>query len=147
MTDRLLDVALPLPLQRAFTYRVPDGLAPPRRGARVLVPFGRRRSLGVALGPPSGTLESGADLKEVLEVVDPEPLPSPALLDLAAWMADYYAGAPGLCYRLVLPPAGLPVARTSGPGFRHVRWAVLQAAPEEVKGAQADVVSRLREAG
>ena len=53
MTDRLVDVALPLPLQRAFTYRVPEALPVPQRGARVLVPFGRRRSLGVALGPPA----------------------------------------------------------------------------------------------
>jgi primosomal protein N' (replication factor Y) (superfamily II helicase) len=89
-------------------------------------------------------------------------------------MADYYIGAPGLCYRLVLPPAGLPVARTSGPGFRVVRVAVLQHEPPTgtagdrpptgtagdrpptgtagdrppaSKGGQAEVVARLRAAG
>ena len=142
MTDRLVDVALPLPLQRPFTYRIPDPLPTPRRGARVLVPFGRRRSLGVALGAPAAAPVTGPGgeakgLKDVIEIVDEEPLPSPALLDLAAWMSDYYIGAPGLCYRLVLPPAGLPVARTSGPGFRVVRLAVLQQEPPAAKGGQA----------
>src|SRR5690349_10098262 len=97
----------------------------PERGARVRVPFGKRKALGVALGPPAtaGAAADGApaELKDVLDVVDAEPLASPALLDLAAWMADYYLGAPGLCYRQVLPPAGLPVAQATGPGFRTVR--------------------------
>src|SRR5688572_28483542 len=119
----------------------------PPRGARVLVPFGRRRSLGVSLGAPEAPPAAGAELKDVMEVVDELPLPSPALLDLAAWMADYYLGAPGLCYRLVLPPAGLPVARTSSPGFRLVRVAVLHEAAEGLKGGQAEVIARLRAAG
>ena len=87
------------------------------------------------------------ELKDVVEVVDAVPLPSPALLDLAAWMSDYYLGAPGLCYRLVLPPAGLPVSPTSEPGFRVVRFASLQQAPAATKGGQAEVIARLREAG
>jgi primosomal protein N' (replication factor Y) len=148
VTARLVDVALPLPLQRAFTYRVPDTLAVPERGARVVVPFGRRRSLGVALGPPAAAPpEAVTELKEILEVADARALPSPALLDLAAWMADYYLGAPGLCYRLVMPPSGLPVARTSGPGFRLVRWATLEDVPGDLEGGQAEVVGRLRAAG
>jgi primosomal protein N' (replication factor Y) len=147
VTDRLIDVALPLPLQRAFTYRVPDAMPLPPRGARVLVPFGRRRSLGVALGAPAPPPAADAELKDVMEVVDEAPLPSPALLDLAAWMAEYYLGAPGFCYRLVLPPAGLPVARTSSPGFRVVRVGVLLDAPSGTKGGQAEVIARLREAG
>ena len=67
MTDRLVDVALPLPLQRAFTYRVPEELPLPPRGARVLVPFGRRRSLGVALGAPDTPPAVDAELKQVID--------------------------------------------------------------------------------
>lgn len=150
MTDRLVDVALPLPLQRGFTYRIPDALPTPRRGARVVVPFGRRRAIGVALGPPAGSPPAVEDgLKDLLQVVDEAPLPPLALLDLAAWMADYYLGAPGLCYRLLFPPAGLPAARaSSGGGFRTVRIAALVAEPGEAgSAAQREVLERLREAG
>ena len=46
----LADVALPVPLTRAFTYAVPEtvaALAVP--GARVVCPFGARRVIGVVL--------------------------------------------------------------------------------------------------
>ena len=146
MSDRLVDVALPLPLQRAFTYRVPEPLPLPQRGARVRVPFGRRTALGVAIGPPAA-VEAGAELKDVIEVVDAVSLAAPALLDLAAWMSEHYLGAPGLCYRQVLPPAGLPVMQQAGGGFRTVRVAVLQHEPATpLKGGAAEVVTRLRAA-
>jgi len=44
------DVALPVPIARAFTYLLPEGLAERARpGARVLCPFGNRRLVGVVL--------------------------------------------------------------------------------------------------
>ncbi|MHB1311563.1 MAG: primosomal protein N' family DNA-binding protein, partial [Gemmatimonadaceae bacterium] len=43
MTPRLVDVALPLPLFRSFTYAVPDSARHPvEPGARVVVPFRNR---------------------------------------------------------------------------------------------------------
>jgi primosomal protein N' len=51
VTDAV-SVALPLPVQTPFTYRVPEGLLVPVRGARVVVPFGPRRVVGVAMGRP-----------------------------------------------------------------------------------------------
>ena len=42
MDARAVEVALPLPLQATFTYRVPEGMDVPSRGVRVLVPFGPR---------------------------------------------------------------------------------------------------------
>ena len=50
MTDAV-SVALPLPVQTPFTYRVPEGMLVPVRGARVVVPFGPRRVVGVVDGP------------------------------------------------------------------------------------------------
>jgi primosomal protein N' (replication factor Y) len=42
-----VEIALPLPLPRTFTYRVPDAMRPRARpGARVLVPFGQRERIG-----------------------------------------------------------------------------------------------------
>ena len=51
MDPRAVEVALPLPLQSTFTYRVPGGASLPGRGVRVLVPFGPRRVIGLVTGP------------------------------------------------------------------------------------------------
>jgi primosomal protein N' (replication factor Y) len=117
LAARVVAVALPLPVQTTFTYRVPDGLPLPERGTRVVVPFGARRVVGMVTG--AATDDAGRSLKDVADVVDEAPLAPPPLLDLAAWMADHYLAPPGECYRLVLPPAGIrasrAVARLTGP--------------------------------
>ena len=40
------DVAVPVPLDTVFTYRLPDGVCT-TSGSRVLVPFGRQRLIGI----------------------------------------------------------------------------------------------------
>src|SRR5262245_47447612 len=109
MSARVLSVALPLPFQAPFSYRLPEGLPVPERGARVLVPFGKRKVVGVALGESPEVPK--AALKDIVEVVDEQPLVTPPLLDLAAWVADYYLAAPGECYRMIFPPDGVRASR------------------------------------
>jgi primosomal protein N' (replication factor Y) len=47
----LIDVALPLPLFRTFSYRLPEGLGGSvAAGSRVLVPFRYKREIGIVLG-------------------------------------------------------------------------------------------------
>ncbi|HET7291865.1 MAG TPA: primosomal protein N' [Vicinamibacteria bacterium] len=122
MSERVVAVAVPLPVQSPFSYRVPGALPLPQRGARVLVPFAGRRVIGVVTGSGAarGAGERLLDLKDVVEVIDETPLLPPPLLDLADWMADYYLAPPGECHRLMLPPAGLrasrAVARLLDPG-------------------------------
>ncbi|HSD29662.1 MAG TPA: DEAD/DEAH box helicase, partial [Vicinamibacteria bacterium] len=105
----LASVAVPVPFQAPFTYRLPPGAPLPERGVRVLVPFGSRRMIGVVVGP--GKDAGGKALKEIAQFLDESPLVEPALLDLAAWMAEHYLAPPGECYRLVLPPAGVRASR------------------------------------
>lgn len=101
---RCIAVALPVPLFRMFTYRVPEGVAwPIAAGSRVLVPFRNRPELGICLGetePPEGVA-----LKPIRAVVDAVPsLPEP-LLHTARWIADWYAAPLGLTLRSMLPTA------------------------------------------
>ena len=42
------DVAVPVPLDTVFTYRIPEGMAPVV-GGRVLVPFRQIRTPGIVL--------------------------------------------------------------------------------------------------
>ena len=108
MSSRVVDVALPLPVQVSFSYGVPEGLPLPERGVRVLVPFGARRVIGLVTGPGK---TSERELKDVIDVIDESPLLSPPLLDLAQWVSEHYLAPPGECYRLLLPPAGITASR------------------------------------
>src|SRR5712691_8745656 len=108
MDARAVEVALPLPLQCTFTYRLPEGAPLPARGVRVLVPFGPRRVIGLVTGMATTLPET---MKDVVEVLDEVPLAPPPLLDLAAWMSEHYLAPPGECHRLVLPPAGVRAIR------------------------------------
>jgi primosomal protein N' (replication factor Y) len=111
MQARLVSVALPVPLLTPFTYRVPPSVPWPERGARVLVPLGRRRMIGVVVGPATAA-PAELEAKDVLDVLDPVPLVSGTLVDLAAWLAAYYLAAPGEALRLVFPPSGVKASRT-----------------------------------
>ena len=115
---RCVAVALPVPLFRTFTYRVPDGMAMPAIGQRVLVPFRASRAIGVVLehvAPPEGIT-----LKSVLAVPDETPaLPAP-LLHTARWIAEYYAAPVGITVRAMLPTA-LTTATSPTPSRKTVR--------------------------
>ena len=64
MSVRAVDVALPLPVQSTFTYRIPEHLSVPERGARVVAPFGPRRVIGVVTGAAKADVAEGRELKE-----------------------------------------------------------------------------------
>ncbi len=110
MPGSLVSVALPLPLQSEFTYRVPEGVPLPPRGARVVVPFGRRRVIGLVTGRSADVPEK-TTVREIEEVMDDEAVVPERLLDLAEWVASHYLAPPGECYRLVMPPAGVRASR------------------------------------
>ena len=92
-------VALPLPLDRTFTYAVDGG--PLRSGTRVLVPFQRQERIGFVVG--QGGEEGVKRIRTVLSVLDTEPSVSESQLRLARWMADYYITSLGLALRTMLP--------------------------------------------
>ncbi|MGA8107833.1 MAG: primosomal protein N' [Acidobacteriaceae bacterium] len=96
------DVALPVPLDRAFTYAV--GQESPVVGGRVLVPFRNEKMSGVVVKlhdePPP------VEAKAVLGVLDAEPVLSPQLLELATWIAQYYLAPLGEVLRSMLPLTG-----------------------------------------
>ncbi len=105
MSPDLVEVALPLPLQRTFTYRVPPSLAAEMTvGSAVQVPFGRRTLTGYAVGPgrPDPGLDPSA-LKPVRDVLDPGPLFPGDLLETCRWIADYYLCSWGEVLRAAVP--------------------------------------------
>ena len=106
MTPRLVEVALPLPLLRTFTYAVPDKTRNPlAAGSRVVVNVRGRRVIGVCIGESDGASLGTTTPKEILDVPDITPALAPDLLALCQWMADYYVAPLGLVCRTVLPAA------------------------------------------
>jgi len=94
------DVAVPVPLDMVFTYRVPADAAPVV-GGRVLVPFRQQRMTGIVTElhdrKPSVTT------KTILAVLDTTPVLDEQLLQLGRWIADYYLAPLGEVFRTMLP--------------------------------------------
>jgi len=102
-----VEVALPLPIHRTFTYAVGDPSPVP--GTRVLVPFRRGARIGWVVGPGEEGEIKG--LRSVLDVLDPTPSVPADILHLCRWMADYYVAPLGIALRSALPAVLTDVSR------------------------------------
>ena len=94
------DVVLPVPLDRAFTYKLKDEDDPPV-GGRVVVPFRNEKLIGVVTrlhdeAPP-------VEARPIEAVLDQEPILNGELMELAAWIAQYYVAPLGEVLRSMLP--------------------------------------------
>ncbi len=113
---RLVRVAVPVPSLEALTYLVPESVADPVVGARVLVPLGNRTLTGVVTesspavhdtpggaeaGRPS---EGGPAVKPIIDILDDEPFVAPEIVRLALWVAEYYACGAGEAVATAMPP-------------------------------------------
>ena len=104
MTPRYCEVALPVPLRATFTYAVPDRFEDePLVGRRVVVPFGRRAMIGLALAESDRAPGVGYT-KELAQLMDPLPALPPKLIELGHWISRYYLAPIGETLRAMLPP-------------------------------------------
>jgi len=97
-----ISVAAPVPALPLLTYRVPPELATPVRGARVLVPLGRRTVTGLVVGPAEGPPPEA--VRDIERAIDETPFLPDEVIDLALWIADYYLASPGDALGAALPP-------------------------------------------
>lgn len=96
-------VAFPIPIDKLFSYRIPDHLQPRiSPGTRVLAPFGKKKITGFVI-KLSDTPDVG-NPSSLAEILDPFPVFSDELLELAQWMADYYMTPVGQVLNIMLPP-------------------------------------------
>jgi primosomal protein N' (replication factor Y) (superfamily II helicase) len=93
------DVALPVPLDAVFTYRVVEHA--PVIGGRVLVPFREKRLPGIVV--ELHDREQKIEIKPLLQVLDPNPVLDATLMDLGKWIASYYIAPLGEVLRTMLP--------------------------------------------
>jgi primosomal protein N' (replication factor Y) len=85
-------------------YRLPPEIEGARPGMRVLVPLGSRRSMGVIVELRAEAAHRGR-LRDVIVLLDTEPILDAHLLRLMSWMADYYLAPLSEAMATVLPGA------------------------------------------
>ena len=94
------DVALPVPLDMAFTYAIPPGMEAVI-GGRMLVPFRQQRMSGIVVELHDRAPQ--VKTKKVIETLDSSPVLDEQLLKLGQWIANYYLAPIGEVLRTMLP--------------------------------------------
>lgn len=102
-----VELVLPVPLQRTFTYCLPDSMAERVAvGMRATVPFGKNHTytgIVVSVWPVLPPDMEGVELKEVIDLPDEAPILRHPQYALWQWIADYYMCAIGDVMKAALP--------------------------------------------
>jgi primosomal protein N' (replication factor Y) len=99
------DVSLPVPLDQPFTYSIPAPLrARIKPGARVVTQFGTRKMTGVVVGVHNE--EPSVKTRDILRLLDEEPILDGELLALGQWISGYYCAPLGEVLRSMTPLGG-----------------------------------------
>ena len=101
MVRRVVDVLLPVALDQAYSYRVPEGLAV-AAGDLVSVPLGARQATGVVWADnPAPNPRLDNRMKDVEEKLALPPLPA-ELRDFIDWASGYTLVPRGVMLRMAL---------------------------------------------
>ncbi len=133
-----VSVNSPIAQRRTFSYAIPPHLNI-EVGQAVWVPFGERTLQGIvmALSPQPAVAET----RDIIDVIEPRPFLTPARVNLARWLSDYYLSPLFDAVALMLPP-----------GFERKTLTFVSAVPEADEQAvstltpeQRQVLARLRQ--
>ncbi|MGE8641117.1 MAG: DEAD/DEAH box helicase, partial [Achromobacter sp.] len=146
-------VALDVPLPGPFDYRSD---APVPVGLRVIVPFGRRKMIGVVVENPAEPSFDPKQIRPIEQVLDDLPPFDEDWLRLARFAAEYYQRPLGEVMLPTLPPplrkptayqgkrsAGGPVARLDNRKRKTARAPAKADQPPELNEAQAAAVDAI----
>lgn len=108
-----VDVILPVPVPKLFTYRVPfeyNNLI--KIGQRIIVPFGQRNVLTGIIKHIHHTPPKEYDARYVLDVLELTPSFNEIMLTFLDWLGSYYMANPGDVLSVAMP-SGLKVSSES----------------------------------
>ena len=137
-----------MPLDGCFTYAIPEQWRHSVKvGQRVLVNFGRNKQYVGIIAKLHDTKPQGYDVKDILQLMDDEPILLPSQLALWQWISTYYMSPIGEVYKAALP-AGLKAEEGFRPktetyirlteayrseAAQHIALNMLQRAPKQLK--------------
>jgi primosomal protein N' (replication factor Y) len=137
----IVRVGLDVPVAQTYDYRA-DAIGEVHVGERVLVPFGKRRAVGVVLEIAGGSALADERLKSVIEVLRDSPPLCGDDLRLLRFAADYYHYPPGQVVMASLPQRLRRVGSAPREVCYEITEAGLRAAADDLP-ARASVKRRL----
>jgi primosomal protein N' (replication factor Y) len=142
------DIVFDRPLDHAFTYAVGEALRDRVAvGKRVRAPFGRGDKSDIGYCVRLNDTPPPRQVKELMEVLDEQPLLSDSLLRLTRWMADYYLCGWGQVLHAVVPAGARQRSGSRNLAFiEAVPAAELPDPLPEMTAKQAAVLEILRKA-
>ncbi len=99
----ILQVAIPVPIDRLFDYIAPESNLEIKPGCRVLIPFGQSKKIGFVVQILENSKIDPKRLKAVIEVLDTEPLIGKKDIQLLDWASRYYHHPLGEVYSAAFP--------------------------------------------
>jgi primosomal protein N' (replication factor Y) (superfamily II helicase) len=121
----MLRIAVALPVRETYSYSIPASLQQRAGiGRRALVPFRNRKITGYIIGIEIQGQEEMKGIKDILDILDSEPLFHEKSVPFFKWMADYYMFPIGLLIRSALPgglnATSFKSARLSDEGMKGI---------------------------
>jgi len=108
-----IDVILPIPIQKTFTYTVTEDEAKfLQKGMRVAVSFGKTKMYTGLVFNIHQTAPTLYEAKDIYQILDEEPLVNERQLEHWQWISSYYMCSIGDVYRASLPSAFLLESET-----------------------------------
>ena len=108
-----INVILPIPLEKLFTYSISSAEAKfLKPGIRVTVPFGKSKIYTALVYEVHTVAPTVYKAKEIHHILDDYPLVNTIQLKLWSWMADYYMCSVGEVFRSAIPSAFLLESET-----------------------------------
>ncbi len=131
-TEKIVPVLLPVAVERAYSYGVPEGMAV-APGDIVAVPLGPQTRIGVVWDGEGEAVARGR-LRDILDNFDCPPIPVEARRFID-WVSNWTISAPGMVLRMVLraPEALGPPVPARGVRYTGAR-------PERITAARARVI-------
>ncbi len=111
--DNFIDVILPIPLQKLFTYKITEAeVSFLKRGMRVAVEFGKSKIYTALVYKIHQIPPVGYDAKEIYQILDEIPVVNNMQITHWEWISNYYTCSLGEVYRAALPSAFLLESET-----------------------------------
>ena len=111
--DNFIDVILPIPLQKLFTYKITEAEAAfLKKGMRVAVEFGKSKIYTALVYKIHQTPPIGYEAKEIYQILDEIPVANNIQINHWEWISNYYMCSLGEVYRAAMPSAFLLESET-----------------------------------